>query len=207
MNKEIRAIGVSLAAALAFFGLAFWGLRLSWLLSLILVALLYGGLLLLTKPRRRIGGIDVEEIPGGEELEEKLSQAREDFKRIGEAMEEIEDEELFADSRKLHQKAGNILKFLEENPEKITEARRFIDYYQETASSLLEKYVRLQESGLGSKDAVRLKSQTRQALLTLNRAFEGQFEKLMRNELMDMEADLRLLKQTMKMEGYEEESH
>ena len=207
MNKEIRAIGVSLAAALAFFGLAFWGLRLSWLLSLILAALLYGGLLLLTKPRRRIGGIDVEEIPGGEELEEKLSQAREDFKRIGEAMEEIEDEELFADSRKLYQKAGNILKFLEENPEKITEARRFIDYYQETASSLLEKYVRLQESGLGSKDAVRLKSQTRQALLTLNRAFEGQFEKLMRNELMDMEADLRLLKQTMKMEGYEEESH
>ena len=96
---------------------------------------------------------------------------------------------------------------MEENPEKITEARRFIDYYQETASSLLEKYVRLQESGLGSKDAVRLKSQTRQALLTLNRAFEGQFEKLMRNELMDMEADLRLLKQTMKMEGYEEESH
>ena len=43
--------------------------------------------------------------------------------------------------------------------------------------------------------------------MTLNRAFEGQFEKLMRNELMDMEADLRLLKQTMKMEGYEEESH
>ena len=43
-----------------------------------------------------------------------------------------------------------------------------------------------------------------QALLTLNRAFEGQFEKLMENELMDMDADIRLLKQTMKMEGYEE---
>ena len=29
----------------------------------------------------------------------------------------------------------------------------------------------------------------------------------MGNELMDMEAEIRLLKQTMEMEGYEEENH
>ena len=46
---------------------------------------------------------------------------------------------------------------------------------------------------------------TKQALLALNRAFTGQFEKLMQNELMDMDADIRLLKQTMKAEGYEED--
>ena len=37
-------------------------------------------------------------------------------------------------------------------------------------------------------------------------SFEKQLEKLMQNELFDMEADIRLLKQTMKMEGYEEEN-
>ena len=67
--------------------------------------------------------------------------------------------------------------------------------------------MKLQETGLGSGEAKRLKVQTTQALLTLNRAFEGQFEKLMGNELMDMEAEIRLLKQTMEMEGYEEENH
>ena len=51
-----------------------------------------------------------------------------------------------------------------------------------------------------------LMTQTRQAMETLNRAFEKQLEKLMQNELFDMEADIRLLKQTMKMEGYEEEN-
>lgn len=30
-----------------------------------------------------------------------------------------------------------------------------------------------------------------------------QFQKLMQNELMDMEADLNLLKQTLRSEGYE----
>ena len=181
MQDEFRGMVISLAGALIFFGAAFWVLDLGGIWSFFLGALVYGGLLLLTKPRRRLGGIDVEQIPGGEQLEEKL--------------------------RELHKKAGSILKYLEEHPGKIMEARRFIDYYQDTASSLLEKYVKLQETGLGSREAERLKVQTTQALLTLNRAFEGQFEKLMGNELMDMEAEIRLLKQTMEMEGYEEENH
>lgn len=33
-----------------------------------------------------------------------------------------------------------------------------------------------------------------------------QFGKLMQNELMDMEADLNLLKQTLRSEGYTQES-
>ncbi len=35
---------------------------------------------------------------------------------------------------------------------------------------------------------------------------EGQFEKLMENELMDMDVEIRVLKQTMEMEGYEEKN-
>ena len=37
----------------------------------------------------------------------------------------------------------------------------------------------------------------------LKDAFALQFEKLMQNELMDMDADLNLLKQTLRAEGYE----
>ena len=73
------------------------------------------------------------------------------------------------------------------------------------ASRLLDKYVKLQERGLDTEKTTELKEQTGKALLALNRAFEGQFEKLMQDEIMDMDADIRLLKQTMRMEGYEEE--
>ena len=83
-------------------------------------------------------------------------------------------------------------------------ARQFIDYYQDMASRLLDKYVKLQERGLDTEKTTELKEQTGKALLALNRAFEGQFEKLMQDEIMDMDADIRLLKQTMRMEGYEE---
>ena len=45
---------------------------------------------------------------------------------------------------------------------------------------------------------------TRESISTLKAAFDLQFEKLMQNELMDMEADLNLLRQTLRSEGYKE---
>lgn len=205
MKKEIGSIFTSLLGAVLFFAIAWQILGLGWIVSVILAAGVYGGLTLFTKPKRQLGGIDVEEIPGGQALEQKLAEARADFKSIGSSMESIEDPQMKLESRRLHETAGRILKYLEDHPEKIMTARRFIDYYQDTASKLLEKYVRLQKTGLSTKEADRLKGQTKQALLVLNRAFAGQFEKLMQNELMDMDADIRLLKQTMKAEGYEED--
>lgn len=205
MNKEITSILISFLGALVFFAFAWRILGLGWIAAAALSAGIYGGLTLLTKPKRQLGGIDVEEIPGGQALEQKLAEARADFKSIGSSMESIEDPQMRLESKRLHETAGRILKYLEDHPEKIMAARRFIDYYQDTASKLLEKYVKLQKTGLSTKEADRLKGQTKQALLALNRAFTGQFEKLMQNELMDMDADIRLLKQTMKAEGYEED--
>ena len=143
----------------------------------------------------------MELISGGEELEEELREAREDFASMGQSMAAIEDLELKRESQRLNKTAGNMIHFLEKNPEKIMSARRFIDYYQDTASKLLKKYVELQDTGLKTEDVTRLKVRTKQAPLTLNRAFEGPFEKLLENQLMDMAAETRRLKQTMKVAG------
>ena len=206
MKKEIGSILISLAGAVVFFGVIWQLLGLNLALSAVLSVGVYGALTLLTRPARRIGSVNVEMLSGGQELEEKLEQAREDFRSIGSAMEEIADQEMKEASVRLHATAGKILDYLEAHPEKIMAARRFIDYYQYTASKLLNRYVELEESGLGTDEIKRLKGQTKQALLSLNQAFEGQFEKLMENELMDMDVEIRVLKQTMEMEGYEEKN-
>ena len=99
--------------------------------------------------------------------------------------------------------AENILKYLTDNPEKIPSARRYIDYYQETAASVLENYVELQDARLLTDESEKIFQNTAEAVVTLKDAFQMQFQKLMQNELMDMEADLNLLKQTLRSEGYE----
>lgn len=202
MKKEICVIALSFVFDLFFFYFLFGVLHWNFLFSAVLAVLLYMAFTLLLKPVRKIGKVKVETLRDGEHLREKLEEARADLKSIERSMTKIRDLELKEESERLHRTAGNILKYLEENPGKIPQARQFIDYYQDAASQLLEKYVDLQNTDLNTEDTRRLKVQTEEAIRTLNEAFENQFQKLMSEELLDMEAELQLLRQTMKMEGH-----
>ena len=190
--------GIGAAAA---FLLLFFGFRWNFFLCAVLAVILFVAFSLLFKPSRKIGRVEVSAVSGGEELYRKLQEAKEDLDSIGRSMGKIEDAQIRSQSQRLHETASSILSYLEKHPEKIGIARRFIDYYQDTASSLLAKYVELEGSGLKTEDAAQLGEKTGKALQALNQAFEGQFERLMRNELMDMDAELKLLEQTIKMEG------
>ena len=65
----------------------------------------------------------------------------------------------------------------------------------------MKKYVGLQNSGLETPEARGLIEDTKKALLMLNQAFEQQFQRLMRNELMDMDVEIQMIENMMKMEG------
>lgn len=202
MRWDMKSAAAAFGTAAVLFGVTFLGLGWNYLICGGLAVVSYAGVTLVFHRPDSAARVEVR-LENQEELQHKLQEAREDFESIGRSMEEIEDQSLKESSRKLHHTAGGILSYLEGHPQKIPAARRFIDYYQETASSLLKRYVQLQDTGLGTQEVRKMKEQTKQALLTLNNAFEVQFEKLMQDELMDMDADIRLLKQTMRMEGYE----
>lgn len=200
--KEIISIAVSAGLSLAvFIGLLF-GLGWNVLLCMGLAAASYAGFTLLLRPVKKIGRIEVEKIGNGEILHERLTEAGNDYRRMQKAAGRIQDAKLRKASAELVETAGNILKYLTDNPEKIPSARRYIDYYQETAANVLENYVELQDSQIATSEAEKIFQNTDEAVTTLKDAFQMQFGKLMQNELMDMEADLNLLKQTLRSEGY-----
>ena len=200
--KEIVSIAVSAILALVLFAALLVGLGWNMLLCMGLSLVSYAGFLLVLRPVRRIGRIDIEKLGNGEVLHERLQEAGTDYRRMQKAADKILDDSLKRDARELLVTAGSILKFLTDNPKKIPAARRYIDYYQETAANVLENYVELQDSRLATREAQRIFQNTKEAVATLKEAFQMQFEKLLQNELMDMEADLNLLKQTLHSEGY-----
>lgn len=203
-DREIKELMVSLVAGIVaggvFLGLLFL-LKWNLLIDIILAVGIFVSVSLLAKPRNRIGKICVENIINGEELHRRLEEAMEDFSSIENSFKKIEDESVKEQVKSLKATAEKIIAYLEEHPEKITQARQFIDYYQDTASSLLSKYVELQDSQLGTQEVLRLKENTSHALEKLNFAFEMQFQRLMKNEMLDMDAEIRLLDQTIKMES------
>lgn len=160
----------------------------------------YAGLYLITKPKRKIGGVDIDFLENGGELEKKLAEAKEDYFAIKKSIRKIGDLQVKEQAEKLAGTSETIINYLEKNPAKIRQARQFMDYYQDAASKLLTRYIGLQDANIETAEIIRLKQDTRSALGTLDKAFRGQFEKLMRGELIDMRAEIALLEQTVKTE-------
>lgn len=198
-RQNIAAI-ISAAASGAVFIILLFLLEWSVFIDIPVAIGTYAGLYLMTKPRRRIGGIDIDFIENGEELEQKLIEAKNDHDSIKKSIVKIGDLQVKNEAEKLSETSAAIIEYLENNPSKIRQARQFIDYYQECASKLLSKYIGLQDANIETEEIIKLKKDTRSALATLNKAFSGQFEKLMRGELTDMQAEIELLEQTVKME-------
>ena len=196
----MRSILCGLGAG-GMFLVAFLGLGWDFIVSALLAAGLFEGLYLVTKPKKITGKIPLDMRPDGAYLKKRLEEAREDFESIRSSMEKIQDRGMREESGKLYNTSSKILAYLEKNPDKISMAGRFIDYYQDTASSLLRKYVELQDSGLDTLEVRNLKEKTKKAMTMLDQAFDQQFQRMMGNELMDMDVEIQMIEDMMKMEG------
>lgn len=203
-DKKETAAGIwsGIISAVLFLVLVFL-VKWNFFMCLGISAAVYVGLSLLLRPVKKIGGVSAESIDGGFELLKRLDAAQKGFQKIEDAMLEINDISVRSEAEQLHSVSAKIVEYLTEHPDRIYAARQFIDYYQETAVKLLSRYKELEASGLRTNEVMRQRADTLDALKTLNRVFEQQFEKLMSNEMTDTDAEIRLLKQTVKMEGIE----
>lgn len=203
-DKKETAAGIwsGIISAVLFLVLVFL-VKWNFFVCLGIAAAVYVGLTLLLRPVKKIGRVSAESIDGGFELLKRLDAAQKGFQKIEDAMLEINDSSVRSEAEQLHSVSAKIVEYLTEHPDRIYAARQFIDYYQETAVKLLSRYKELEASGLRTNEVMRQRADTLDALKTLNRAFEQQFEKLMSNEMTDTDAEIRLLKQTVKMEGIE----
>ncbi len=201
--KELAAYVLSGFLAAELFLLLVFAVKWNFFVSLGIAAAVYVGFALVLRPVRKIGKIDADSIDGGEELLSRLETAREGFRKIEDSMRRIANVEVREEARQLHLTSSKIIEYLTANPDRIYVARQFIDYYQNTAAKLLSRYTELETAALYTDDVTRQKSDILEALKTLNRVFSQQFEKLMKNEITDTDAEIRLLMQTVKMEGIE----
>ena len=174
MKETSRMLVSSFAAAIVFL-LLFLFFHWNLIVCILLCVGIYFGLFFLLKPSRKIAGIDVESMPGGEEIRQLLDDAQADLADIDKAVKEIKTSSVRQDAQALYATGARILTYLEENPDKIKLARRFFTYYLDTAAKLLTRYVDFQETELHSGEVADILQKTAEALPVLNSAFEKQF--------------------------------
>ncbi|MGI5888486.1 MAG: 5-bromo-4-chloroindolyl phosphate hydrolysis family protein [Oscillospiraceae bacterium] len=200
-KKEAARTVLSIAGAAAAFLGMFFGLKFGIIVSGLLSIGIYFGLYMLLKPSPKYSAEELEDMPGAEEKQKMLDDADSSLTRLEESAGAIADPKVKRDAEALCSTGRRILKYLTENPEKISLARKFITFYLTSAERLLARYVEFQNTGLRTGEVSEILERTADILPKLNRAFESQFTNLMRGELMDVEADISLLDSFQAMDG------
>lgn len=137
----------------------------------------------------------------GDLLQESYTKAVNDFNFLEEAQGRITDSSLAQQLSKMQGIARHLLTYLQEHPQKVSLARRFIDYYQDRSVVLVKKYFELENTNLATDNVQEMKQRIRAMLFSMDEAYEEQFNKVLNEQLMDMDAELQVMKQTIEADG------
>lgn len=113
-----------------------------------------------------------------------------------------EDDEIRDLSTKLYERGLAILGHLRSHPEKLNKSTRFLSYYLETASKICRKYTEFSSQSLKTEDIDGVLESTKRAMILLEKAFDNEFLKLVEDDIIDIETDVKVLENSMKWDNY-----
>lgn len=136
-----------------------------------------------------------------DEAELYWQKALQDNQRIEAARSKLRDFELQQQLAHMQQDSVRLLNYLEKHPDRILSARRFIDYYQDKTAELAEEYQELEATQLHTPKVQEIKNRLKDTLYGFQTAYETEFQKVLDHQLLDMDAEMTVMKQAMDAEG------
>lgn len=148
----------------------------------------------------QLAAVPAEEQALATELYEK---AQRDYLAVEQARHAVKDERLARALAALQPVSARIMAYLRQHPEKIALARKFIDYYQDRAAQLAAEYQELEATGLATPQVEETKQHIREVVASFGQVYTASFEKLLTDKLLDVDAELKVMEQTLDAEGIE----
>ncbi|MBC7960487.1 MAG: 5-bromo-4-chloroindolyl phosphate hydrolysis family protein, partial [Vallitaleaceae bacterium] len=96
---------------------------------------------------------------------------------------------------------SKIIEYVEVHPEKLSEVRRFMEYYLPTTLKLLNAYREFDRQPIQGENIRTAKSEIKNALDTINGAFENLLDSLFENAAWDVSTDISVLQTILAQEG------
>jgi len=97
--------------------------------------------------------------------------------------------------------ANDIFDDFVKDPKDIKEARRYILYYLDTTERIVTKYYQLSNAAYLSDEAKKTLKNVELTLNMIKDTFRRQLKKLTENDVLDLEAEVKVLQNTIKQEG------
>jgi hypothetical protein len=120
--------------------------------------------------------------------------------------EKISDVTISYKIERVEAASAKIFAAVEENPEKLPQIRRFMNYYLPTTLKLLRSYATLERQGIRGENITTVKEQIDRVLGTLASGFEQHLDRLFSSEAIDISSDIEVLESMMARDGLSGES-
>ena len=149
----------------------------------------------------------VEEVPeepkstGNAELDKMIDDGRKAIAEMKRLDDNIADPAISAQIVRLQELSGKIFAQVEQNPEKLPQIRKFMNYYLPTTLKLLDSYALLEAQGIEGDNITASKKEIERTMDTLIAGFEKQLDRLFSSQAMDITADVEVLEGMMAQDG------
>ena len=189
---------VSAVVGSAFFAIPYLALSLPLLPSALIGtgAFIAGELLLSSDEKNQIPTESVKKI---------LDSAKDESKDIYNMRNKIKDEDLKKYIINISTSANKIISTIEKEPKKIRKIANFFDYYLPVTLSIIKRYDEIENQNLSSKEMKEFISSTKLMLKSADEAFNKILERLYQNDMINIDADMKVFNSMLKADGYDDE--
>ena len=189
---------VSAVVGSAFFAIPYLTLSLPLLPSALIGtgAFIAGELLLSSDEKNQIPTETVKKI---------LDSAKDESKDIYNMRNKIEDEDLKKHIINISTSANKIISTIKKEPKKLRKIANFFDYYLPVTLSIIKRYDEIENQNLSSQDMKEFISSTKLMLKSADEAFNKILERLYQNDMINIDADMKVFNSMLKADGYDDE--
>lgn len=136
------------------------------------------------------------------EYQRVMLDANKKLEDIYSCVQASKDGEIQVQAGKLYDRGLQILSYLKDHPQKTDKASRFLSYYLDTAANICNKYAEIEKRGLVNEDTIKATENAKRAMVLLEKAFDSEFMKLLEDDIIDIETDMKVLENSMKWDNY-----
>ena len=142
------------------------------------------------------------ETTGNPDLDKMIGDGAKAISEMRRLNDNIADEKISADIERLEKSSRAIFEQVKEEPEKLPQIRKFMDYYLPTTLKILNAYDRMSETGISGENIDTTKERVESMMTTIVTAFEKQYDSLFGADALDISTDITVLETLMAQEGF-----
>lgn len=133
-----------------------------------------------------------------------LEEGREKLGKLRAASIRIEDRDIKRRADRIADLTAKMLENIRKDPKDLRPARPFLNYYLDTAMTIIRRYTEISSHTVRSREADEVIARVDRTMAALENAFEKQLAALLENDVMDLDTELTVLEKTIRMEGFGE---